>query len=469
MSLRSIARPPARRSALGISSWIVAAGALFAVSACDGEQGPPGKDGPPGLETEESVSGVVPARVFRDRVTTVVVSGDDTTWVEGEVELDFGPGVLVEDLTVASPTSLTATVRVEPGATLGARDVVVEGGAEPLVYSGGFTVDAAVASTFAGPVHQGGIARTTIQMLDPSTPFDLTKDGTSFTHLDVLGDGVTFVVEEASLFELSGLMLIDVQAEPGARDLAVTSGAGPSAVTSTLSSPVEVAARTAAPLDDGESGMSSAGETQLYVYEPGSTPTLVTLSVTTDAVDVSPAFALLPATGSYGDLIDFDDAVSFVTDGSAAPYYVAFFDNAGSGSYEYTFSIVEQSAPDDLETEANDTCPTADAITPQQPMLGWLGDAADVDLFVVEATASDVGRVVHVVTSPGESTTDTLVEVLRADCSTTMGGPSFDGTFHEDHLSSPVLAAGPIFVRVTQSSFGSAGSSYLLTVAFEDP
>lgn len=436
-----------------------------------GPDGPEGPIGPPGAGAEASVSAVVPGRVFRERVAVVTIGGDSTRWIDGEVEVDFGDGVDVEELVVASPTSLRVTIAVDASADVGPRDVVVTAADGALTYQDAFRVDAALTTTLESSVlGQGSIAPLHAHMEDPSTPFDLTETGRGLAHLDLLGDDLSFVVDEASLFDLRGLVLVDVFAPLGERDVTVVSGAEDREVRSTAAGSFQIGARAPEELTDGSSGsIGEAFGTSLWVYEPPSSPTLVTIEVEADASPSAPAFALLPASGSFAELIDFDRSITFVTDGSGDPYHVVFFDNLGAHGYGYTFTITEDAVPGGAEDEPNDVCAEASDATVGEPILASLADVTDVDWFAFEATAGDVGRVAHVVTSPGDSTTDTVVEVLRADCTTTMGGPSFDLGYHEDHRSTPIVAAGPIFVKVTNSSFGFTSSDYVLTVTFEDP
>lgn len=123
-----------------------------------------------------------------------------------------------------------------------------------------------------------------------------------------------------------------------------------------------------------------------------------------------------------------------------------------------------------IDVEPNNTCATAqDGVLDATVGPLALSSITDVDWFVFPAGANDVGKVVHVVTAPGDSDTDTLVEVFGGACPnpTSLGGPSFDILYHEDWKSAPIEAEGPVFVKVSYSTNGYAEADYQLTVTFE--
>lgn len=128
------------------------------------------------------------------------------------------------------------------------------------------------------------------------------------------------------------------------------------------------------------------------------------------------------------------------------------------------------SAPIGLEIDPNDTC--AQAQTATAPVLFdplTLSTQADVDWFALPADAAQVGKAVHVVTAPGQTNTNTVVEVYTGSCAalTSLGGPSSDAGNHEDWLSSPLPAAGTIYVRVSYSTRAYLGSQYNLTITYQ--
>jgi hypothetical protein len=120
---------------------------------------------------------------------------------------------------------------------------------------------------------------------------------------------------------------------------------------------------------------------------------------------------------------------------------------------------------------ANDTCAGASpealpaTITPLA-----LPTVTDVDWFMFTATAADVGKKVHVVTTSTGTPNpcDTVVEVfIGASCAalSTLGGPSDDADYSEDWLSAALPAAGPFWVKVSYATSGFSSAPYTLIVS----
>ena len=84
------------------------------------------------------------------------------------------------------------------------------------------------------------------------------------------------------------------------------------------------------------------------------------------------------------------------------------------------------------------------------------------------AGPGDIGKSVHAITTPGDSDTDTVVEVFSGPCpGVTLGGPSSDILYHEDWISAPIEAAGTVYVKVSYSNNGYAEANYQLSVDYE--
>jgi hypothetical protein len=73
----------------------------------------------------------------------VQIQGTGTHFLPGATQVAIGGGVLVGQVTVVNPTSLTVDLSVPPGASVGAQDVTVTTGGEVVGLSGAFTVLAA--------------------------------------------------------------------------------------------------------------------------------------------------------------------------------------------------------------------------------------------------------------------------------------------------------------------------------------
>jgi uncharacterized repeat protein (TIGR01451 family) len=71
---------------------------------------------------------------------SVAISGAFTHFVAGTTTASFGAGITVSSLTVASATSATAVINIDPSAAAGARNVTLSTGSEIAALTGGFTV-----------------------------------------------------------------------------------------------------------------------------------------------------------------------------------------------------------------------------------------------------------------------------------------------------------------------------------------
>jgi hypothetical protein len=172
-------------------------------------QGPPGPEGPQGEQDEPTISAVTPSWLWLSRSELVTISGYDTAWTDGAT-VDFGPGVTVSDVVVASPTSIVATVSVAETAAVGAHDVVVTADDGELTSAGGFEVRPGMQVVHVlGDGTQGSFNVFAVSVDDPQ--HDLA--GGMFTEP---GAGFAHTVEGAArgihpLFSLTG----EVYYEPG--------------------------------------------------------------------------------------------------------------------------------------------------------------------------------------------------------------------------------------------------------------
>jgi hypothetical protein len=76
---------------------------------------------------------------------SVTLTGQSAHFVQGTTTADFGPGITVVSLTVTSPTSATAVVNIDSGASVGGRDVTLTTNTEAVALARGFAVTAAIA------------------------------------------------------------------------------------------------------------------------------------------------------------------------------------------------------------------------------------------------------------------------------------------------------------------------------------
>jgi hypothetical protein len=474
-------------------SALVAALAALALTACTGDKGDKGDKGDPGAAgaagasgqngaagqdgsdgqdayAAASVSAVTPTRAFLGRTLDVTVSGDATTW-SATTTVDFGAGITVNHLTVASVTALVANISVAGDATVGARDVVVHDGTSSQTFAGAFTVDSPLGLTVQGTVAQGSILAVHARTQDLTTPFDTTTEGdglfTPITYPNLAIDlaatsGITASVSGASDFAVDFTALVDVTAPAAAQDLTIESG--PQGATTEFAAPaaINVVARQPIALVAGtpiNGTVDQPYESGLYTYVPADGTNLVEFSADTTSI------ALLPASGRWSDLISYAATASVLTT-SSDPFYLVTWDSSG-GTSAYTLSATNTA----LAGSADEVSTTNDSMADSQliPALPFalthatLSSSSDQDWLHFVADASMVGQSVHVQTLPGDAYTDTVVDVLDAT-GTSLGGPSDDLDYHEDFVSSPIPAEGDYFVRIYASDYFDPSQSHYTAV-----
>jgi hypothetical protein len=399
------------------------------------------------------VSAIVPPRVFLARRTQVTLSGYATRW-SGSTKVDFGPGITVDDLVAASPTALVAHVVTTGSTPLGVRDVVVQDGTSEERYVGVFAVASPLTASFEGTMGQGALARMTLQVLDTSTPLDLTSvralDGTiTFPNLALtlpagVGDlGVTGISD----FEVTFGLSVDVDAPVAIGDVDLVSGPAGATTDFPLPSGAGVTARTAAALASGvdASGqITSAYDSALYVFTPPRMAILdFSASSTVQALD--PAVALLPSTGHFADLLGFGYELTTVAP-AGVPLYAVYWDNTG-GTGPYSLKAISSEVGSSAAARpADQRAPGAIAV-PALPFVLTGGDLSNqygadwIKLAVARPTT------LHVQTT-GDLETDTRVTAYLADALTLADHPidtgfSADGTFS-------LKGAGTYYLEFTQ-------------------
>ncbi|MDI1446108.1 hypothetical protein [Polyangium sp. 6x1] len=461
-----------RKSRVGLLSLSLVA--LFALG-CSGEAGPAGPAGQPGAEgpsADPSINAITPGKAFIARQTEVTISGFNTTWTEATT-LDFGPGVTVVKKTNASPTAIVATIEIDPSAAIGARDVNVTEGSTTVTYKGAFTLDTPLDVSVTGTAAQGSILLASAKMKDLSTPFDLTTTGDglfepiAFTNLAMSGSpGISGSVEDAQLYGADLLILTDVNTAAGPAEVTIASGPPGEEISSPAPAAMLVEARTPTALT---ADMSVSGAVDqpfaslLFQYTPSGPGKIVSIEAVADSVDAVPNFAVLPASGKFSELIAFDTAPTVEV--GAEPIYFVYWDNTGTSGYSIDVTVKEI-VP--AEIEPNNACAEAQQVASLPATLDAfkMADKDDQDWLVVDIAEGDVGKVLHVVTSPGEAQTDTVIEVVGSDCTTSLG-VSEDSNYHEDFTSDPITAPGKYFIKVTNSTYGYSGALYNLSITLE--
>lgn len=443
--------------------------ALLLAACGSGDPGPAGPAGPagPGAADEPSVSGIVPNRAFLARKLDVTISGFGTKF-DAATTVDFGAGITVDKLTVASPTALVASITIDKFAQAGARDVSVNAGGKASVYKGAFGVESPLKLALHGPVAQGGIVFATAQGKDLGTPFDTTSESGGLLAPPVFvglkatdNPGMTASISDVQLYTASFTLTIDVTAPAGQKPFSITSGVDAAdQVEFPFPEGLNVAARQPTPLTSGTAASASftnGYDTTLYSFTPPAGPTAVDFTLTGTAQGASPRLVVLPKSGKFNDLISAGTS-SLLATAAADPYYLIAFDPSGTKGYQVQVKAVATAATAAAEAANNNTSGTAQVASSLPFILqnATLSDANDEDWIAITAAAGDVGKKIRVVTS-GDPKTDTLVEVFRSDGTTTLGGPSGDFDYPEDHLSAAIPAAGTYYVKI------SAGSGYAAT------
>jgi hypothetical protein len=456
--------------ALGLFALLVAVPVAVPLAAC-------GSDSP-----DPSVSGVFPASAFTGRKVRVEVSGDVTGWSSGAT-VNFGDGVTVDTVTVASPSALFADITIANDATLGARDVTVTDGGESLVLTAAFELDAAVDIQFNGTVAQGSVATFTVANHDLSTLFDTTAEGgdiftpPTFTHVQFTSPaGVRLSVGSVTEFAITGTAFFDVDAASG--PVAVHSGPdGDQTVSS--SGELTVTPRTATALTSGTPAAGNVGapfETSLFEFTPGTAPSITTMAALSSDPNATPGFALLPASGKFDDLLSFGASAAQIQETGSDKFYLVYFDNSGFSGYPFSLRATSATAAATAaEAEPNETEAQAKLATALPFLLttATLSSVDDVDFVSLDVVAGQIGKRIHVLTAGGDPQTDTVVEVFgpaaTGSGTVSLGGPSADTNFHEDLVSAPITKAGKHFVKVTASQgfFLDAHKAYVLAVFVE--
>src|ERR1700733_12649348 len=150
-----------------------------------------------------TANGVFPAQGFIGGTLRVEISGDATSWASGAT-VDFGAGVTVSNISIASPTDLFADLAIDPTATPGLHDVTVTSNGT-FKLSQAFELQTPVSATIVGDLVQGTVVQLTITNLNFDAPFD-TSAAPSLTG----PDGVNFSVQSNDEFSVTAFMFIDV-------------------------------------------------------------------------------------------------------------------------------------------------------------------------------------------------------------------------------------------------------------------
>ncbi len=470
------------------------------VAACgsgsQGPQGEPGEAGPPGPAGEAgppgpgldgggltpSVSAVIPDRAFLARNAQVTISGYATNW-SSTTKVDFGTGIKVNKITVASPTSLVVDVTTDKTATMGVRDVKVTDGANVETYKGSFNVLSPIQVSYQGVPAQGGVLLVTLKNLDVENPFDTTSTvdpltgAATYTNLAVsLPSGVLNQgLQTVSDFSLQLLATIDVTAAVKMGDVDVLSGpqgadggVGTGDVEFPFPGGFNLQARTATALTSGTAAMATIAnpdDSALFSITPSASQTIVDWSVNGGS---SAIFYGLPTAGVWGQgganlngETNFLPKFSLDTN-AASPVYGVYWDGSGAtGSISVTATATAAAAT--AAATANDaTVPTAIVAT-SLPFVLTAGDVTHSNSAGdwVKVTMPS-GTTSLRVTTTGEIFTDAAVSVTTngtTPAGTTTDQPETGGMV--DAIFTGLTAGQTYYVEFAPGQFGGNTNDYV--------
>ena len=405
--------------------------------------------------------------------------------------VDFGAGVTVSNVTVASPTDLFADITIDGAATPGQNDVTItdaSGGADgALTLTKAFEIDSPLALTFQGDVNQGGLPFFTIQNLDLAHPFDATTGTDQFGNTIFVNETVNspadtdLIVSNVTEFSITGRAFIDATAVGG--DVTLNSASGSNTTTIDFGN-IAVAARTPTPLATGSDvtgSVTEPGDTVLYSI---TTPKASLLNISLASTDMAaqPAFGFLPD-GTWANAGSFPALQT-----TAGTFDVVVGDLATEGKYDFTVNISETdltAVTEGDDTKNNTLAATTTVVDASQggalvvPIT--LSSATDVDF--IKLTNVPAGVTIEAITDDAtDQLTDTAVDIEDSTGTSLNGGaedgftPGGDGggicidfgVCGEDVTTdAPTAKAGTFFVQVTAGAvFADTDNAYNVIITF---
>jgi hypothetical protein len=435
-----------------------------------------------GCGEEATVSGVFPSSGFLGRTMRVQVTGDNTSW-DSSTGLDFGPGVTVSNVSVASPTSLFAEIVITDAATAGLRDVVVTGG-DGGSLSSAFDLQSPLKIDWRGQRTQGSIARFTVHNLDFSSPFDDTCTAASlfgcseYGNTNIEGPAGTFVaLDLVSPYTLSGTMYIDIDATAG--DFQVLSGAADQTpVISPLGEQLDITTRAATPLTGGmvTQTVAAAYDSQLFSID-ASANTLTRFSAS--SAGGAPTIYILGSSGHFDDLVTGGGAPNLVTEAGGS-YYVIVDNSDGDSGFAYTLRANPLALTPLAEADtagANDTAATAQTLAiPGLVTGGEITADTDEDWFKITVPSGSAAKKVHVITAGGDPFADEAIEIYGKSGGGTgpgtliSGADPIDSGYHENAVSKMTVGTNTeiyVHIFVDPTYYNPQQTKYVAAVWFE--
>lgn len=206
----------------------------------------------------------------------VTVTGSNFT--QGTA-LDFGQGIAVSNVSVVSPTQVTATLTIAAGAAPGSRDVSVTTPGGTGTGRSLFTISSTVPTVTSVTPGTGRRGET----------IALVITGSNFTGATSVsfGAGIAVTFTVASPTQINASITISPAVEPGTRDVSVTTAGGTATGTSIFS--VLGGSQFVGSGGDGSAGSGGAGAGQgTQGIVPVALPNIVVQSATISAERVAP-------------------------------------------------------------------------------------------------------------------------------------------------------------------------------------
>lgn len=447
----------------------------LAIAGCTGPVGPQGEPGQSGAKGEKgdqgegfeggpSISAVFPTGAFLGESATVQISGFATEWTSAAT-VEFGQGVTVKSVTVASPTALIAEIEVAPNATPGIRTVTVTEGSAVAKFENVFAVKPVVDVEVLGTVTQGSVSVLRLRSNLASVALPTDEEVTS--NLDG-SNGMLIIPFAATDAYVDLLLLTDMTAAASAQEVVITMFPNTSNERVVPLS-VTVGAANVANVQVGAQTVSMAAPFQSTAFKIAATE-VSAFDIRVSASGKTPKVFMFDATGAIDGLLTYSAGLSSGLDANDFVYAIVW-DETGASGYDAQLDVgLVTIGATTTEMEQNGDLATAQALD-AVPMNVQASFSAldDVDYFKVTVTAAEVGKRLHVRTWPGHATADAVVEIVAANG--TSLGVSNDVNYHEDLVSAPIAAAGEYYIFVTQSSYvevhDPAASEYKLMAWFE--
>lgn len=429
-----------------------------------------------GCGEDTTLNGVFPASGFIGRSMRVEVTADNASF-GSSTTVDFGPGITVSSVHVASPTALFAEIVIADSVPAGLRDVVVHSG-DTLTLDDAFQVESPIKVEFKGSLAQGSLATFTIRNLDFENPFDDTCTAPSLFGCGEYGNvildappGTMAQLDSVAPYTLSGTLYMDTDAASG--PFRVNSG-DPAAtpVVSTIGGDLEITARTAMALTGNASGsLEDAYGTHLYSYDAGAN------AVNQLAITGASGAYILAGTGRWADSVTAGADPTFITQ-AAGSYYVVVTDLSGDAGVSYSVTAAPLTLTPVAEADtggANDTQNNAQDLGTNTSALvtnASLSDDTDADWYEFTVPAGSTTKKVHVLTAGGDPYTDTAVIIYGANGTTSllpMADPDpVDADYHEHVVSVNLGSNNSFFVKIEPSSyFDPTEKNYIMAVWLE--